>query len=117
MVIPENVFFRVGTETRQWQEGQVLVFDDSFEHEVWHNGTSDRIILSIDVWHPAVTQEYRDYIQWQKDHDGQPPPPPPAPATNNTNTTTNTTNNNIHSKDDNKNNDNGDGKKQNQQNQ
>ena len=26
--------FRVGTETRAWQQGHVLFFDDSFEHEV-----------------------------------------------------------------------------------
>ena len=26
---------RVGTEMRQWEEGRAIVFDDSFEHEVW----------------------------------------------------------------------------------
>lgn len=32
-----------------------MVFDDSFEHEVWHNGTEYRLILIIDVWHPDLT--------------------------------------------------------------
>jgi hypothetical protein len=26
-------------EQRRWRQGEVIVFDDSFEHEVWHNGT------------------------------------------------------------------------------
>ena len=26
---------RVGNETRAWVDGGVLIFDDSFEHEVW----------------------------------------------------------------------------------
>lgn len=32
-----------------------MVFDDSFEHEVWHNGTAYRLILIVDVWHPDLT--------------------------------------------------------------
>jgi hypothetical protein len=31
-------------EQRHWKQGEVIVFDDSFEHEVWHNGT--RSVLS-----------------------------------------------------------------------
>ena len=26
---------RVGEEIRKWSQGQVIIFDDSFEHEVW----------------------------------------------------------------------------------
>jgi tetratricopeptide (TPR) repeat protein len=36
----------------QWKEGEVFVFDDSFEHSVQHEGVKDRIILVIDVVHP-----------------------------------------------------------------
>jgi hypothetical protein len=28
---------RVGNETRAWETGRVLFFDDSWEHEVWHD--------------------------------------------------------------------------------
>lgn len=24
------------------------------EHEVWHNGSSDRVVLLLDVWHPDL---------------------------------------------------------------
>jgi len=55
LVIPKNVSIKAGDELRTWQEGKVLVFDDSFEHEVWHNGTSLRLIFIIDFWHPDLT--------------------------------------------------------------
>ncbi|KAK9505817.1 hypothetical protein O3M35_009795 [Rhynocoris fuscipes] len=61
LVIPnENIAIRVADETRKWAEGKVFVFDDSFEHEVWHNGTKPRLVLIVDVWHPELTlQEIR----------------------------------------------------------
>lgn len=43
--VPEKTFIRVAEETRSWREGEWLIFDDSFEHEVWHNGTSTRLVL------------------------------------------------------------------------
>lgn len=39
-----------------------MIFDDSFEHEVWHNGTSPRLILIVDVWHPELTLEERKML-------------------------------------------------------
>ena len=54
---PSNTFLRVANETRSWKEGEWLIFDDSFEHEVWHNGTSTRLVLIVDVWHPDITEE------------------------------------------------------------
>ncbi|KPI97516.1 Aspartyl/asparaginyl beta-hydroxylase [Papilio xuthus] len=51
----KNTYIRVDRETRQWHLGKVLLFDDSFEHEVWHNGTGARLVLIVDVWHPDLT--------------------------------------------------------------
>lgn len=42
---------------RSWVEGDWLIFDDSFEHEVWHNGTSTRLVLIVDVWHPQLSDD------------------------------------------------------------
>lgn len=42
---------------RTWTEGNILILDDSFEHEVWHNGTTYRLILIVDVWHPDLTAD------------------------------------------------------------
>ncbi|XP_072945078.1 uncharacterized protein Asph isoform X2 [Epargyreus clarus] len=55
----QGAYLRVGHETRQWEVGKVLMFDDSFEHEVWHNGTATRLVLIVDVWHPALSPAER----------------------------------------------------------
>lgn len=55
--VPLNTFIRVGEEIRSWKEGKLLIFDDSFEHEVWHNGTATRLVLIVDIWHPELTKE------------------------------------------------------------
>ncbi|KAL4716057.1 hypothetical protein ACJJTC_002822 [Scirpophaga incertulas] len=52
-------YIRVDKEIRQWQTGKVFIFDDSFEHEVWHNGTGTRLVLIVDVWHPHLTTTER----------------------------------------------------------
>ena len=36
------------------QAGECLIFDDSYEHEVWHEGVEDRIVLIADMWHPQL---------------------------------------------------------------
>uniref|UniRef100_A0A336M2W2 CSON011023 protein n=1 Tax=Culicoides sonorensis TaxID=179676 RepID=A0A336M2W2_CULSO len=57
--VPQGTFLRVGNETKSWKEGEWLIFDDSFEHEVWHNGTESRLVLIVDIWHPEITEEER----------------------------------------------------------
>lgn len=55
LVIPEGCSMRVGNTMTTWQEGKVLFFEDSYEHEVWHKGKSRRIVLILDFWHPELT--------------------------------------------------------------
>ena len=38
---------RIGGETRVWQPGKCLVFDDTFEHEAWNRGDGDRVVLLV----------------------------------------------------------------------
>ncbi len=45
---------RVGTETRGWQDGRSFVFDDSFEHEVRHHGSTPRVVLIVDAANPYL---------------------------------------------------------------
>lgn len=54
--VPSGTFLRVAEQTRSWENGQWLIFDDSFEHEVWHNGTGTRLVLIVDFWHPDLTE-------------------------------------------------------------
>jgi aspartyl/asparaginyl beta-hydroxylase (cupin superfamily) len=53
--IPPNCGIRVQNEARTWEVGKCLVFDDSFEHEVWNRSGDTRAILIVDLWHPDLT--------------------------------------------------------------
>ncbi|XP_034523998.1 aspartyl/asparaginyl beta-hydroxylase isoform X3 [Ailuropoda melanoleuca] len=60
LVIPkEGCKIRCANETKTWEEGKVLIFDDSFEHEVWQDAVSFRLIFIVDVWHPELTPQQR----------------------------------------------------------
>jgi aspartyl/asparaginyl beta-hydroxylase (cupin superfamily) len=59
LVVPEGCGFRVGGETREWREGELLIFDDTVEHEAWNDGSSDRIVLIFDIWRPELSEEER----------------------------------------------------------
>jgi aspartate beta-hydroxylase len=56
LIVPQSCRIRVGNEKRQWSEGRGFVFDDSFEHEVWNEGDSRRIVLIARFYHPALAQ-------------------------------------------------------------
>jgi aspartyl/asparaginyl beta-hydroxylase (cupin superfamily) len=54
LVVPDGCSIRVGDEVRSWVEGRCLLFDDSFEHEVWNDADEERLVLIVDVWHPDL---------------------------------------------------------------
>ncbi|KAK2860634.1 hypothetical protein Q7C36_004800 [Tachysurus vachellii] len=63
LVIPQKgCRIRCTNQTREWEEGKVLIFDDSFEHEVWQDAESYRLIFIVDVWHPALSQSQRQSL-------------------------------------------------------
>lgn len=43
---------RIGDHTVLWREGEVLVFDDSFQHEVWNDTDGERVVLFVDFARP-----------------------------------------------------------------
>ena len=55
LVVPAGCWFRVGAETRLWQEGQAFVFDDTIEHEAANPSDDLRVVLIFDVWHPGLS--------------------------------------------------------------
>ncbi|ALC41294.1 Asph [Drosophila busckii] len=59
---PELTRLRVAQQERTWHEGDLLIFDDSFEHEVWHNGTQLRLVLIVDFWHPDLSPQQRQRL-------------------------------------------------------
>lgn len=53
LIIPEgDTGIRVGNITKKWQEGKLLIFDDSFDHEAWNNTDNDRVVFMFDIVNP-----------------------------------------------------------------
>ena len=57
--VKNNSYIRVADQILYWEEGKMIIFDDSFEHEVWHFNENDefRIILYMDFWHPDLSED------------------------------------------------------------
>ncbi len=55
LIVPENCALKVGGEVHAWQEGKVVVFDDTYEHEAWNHSNEPRVVLIFDVWNPYLT--------------------------------------------------------------
>ena len=55
IIVPPGCWLRVGNETREWEEGKLLIFDDSMEHEAKNPTGELRIILLFDIWRPELT--------------------------------------------------------------
>jgi aspartate beta-hydroxylase len=62
LVVPEGCGFRVGSQTRQWRVGEILVFDDTIEHEAWNNSDALRSVLIFDIWHPDLSERERELV-------------------------------------------------------
>ena len=57
-------YLRVGHETKTWKEGEMIVFDDTYDHEAGNltSTGSERVVLLIDIWHPELEIEERHAI-------------------------------------------------------
>ncbi len=62
LIVPDGCGFRVGHETREWQEGKVWMFDDTIEHEAWNTSDQERVILLFEVWKPELSDEERQLV-------------------------------------------------------
>ena len=59
LIVPSGCRFRVGNEVREWEEGKLLIFDDSIEHEAWNDSDEDRVLLIFDIWRPELSEQER----------------------------------------------------------
>ncbi|HEY5260527.1 MAG TPA: aspartyl/asparaginyl beta-hydroxylase domain-containing protein [Solirubrobacteraceae bacterium] len=89
LIVPrdaERCRIRVGEDIRHWQQGKSLVFDDTFNHEVWNDTDETRVVLFVDVlrplpspwaqinrlivkaigWSPFVLDAKRNQEAWEK---------------------------------------------------
>lgn len=62
LIVAPGCGFRVGGETRAWEEGKAFAFDDTIEHEAWNNSDDLRAVLIFDVWNPHLSERERDLL-------------------------------------------------------
>lgn len=53
--IPPDCHLTVAGESRTWQEGKVLLLDDSYFHEAVNNSDRHRLVFLTDFWNPDFT--------------------------------------------------------------
>jgi ornithine lipid ester-linked acyl 2-hydroxylase len=60
LIVPEDAAqcrIRVGEDVRHWEEGKSMIFDDTFNHEVWNDTDETRVVLFVDVMRPLPFPE------------------------------------------------------------
>lgn len=62
LIVPPHCTFRVGHEWRTWRQGEVLVFDDTIEHEARNDSDELRVVLIFDVWNPLLSHAERAMV-------------------------------------------------------
>lgn len=62
LVVPDKCSFRVGHDWCGWEQGKVLVFDDSIEHEARNDSDELRVVLIFDVWNPLLSLAEREMV-------------------------------------------------------
>lgn len=62
LIAPEGCVLRVGNQERAWRSGEMLIFDDSIEHEAHNPTTQDRIVLLFDIWRPELSEDERRFV-------------------------------------------------------
>lgn len=62
LLVPGAAWLRVGNEVRHWQEGRLVVFDDSIEHEAKNEADGTRVVLLFDFWRPEITLQEREQV-------------------------------------------------------
>jgi beta-hydroxylase len=50
----DKVRIRIGNRICNWEEGKCLVFDDTFNHEVWNDTDGYRVVLFVDFARPLL---------------------------------------------------------------
>lgn len=74
IIVPDNCEIRVGDTLNKWEEGKIIAFDDSYEHEAWNRSDQDRVVLIFETHHPdlnaaeieAIERVYAVFDKWVK---------------------------------------------------
>ena len=60
LVVPDACALNlIGAGEHCWQEGRLVMFDDTFKHEAWNRSQMSRTVLLMDCWNPHLTDVER----------------------------------------------------------
>jgi len=62
LIVPTGCQLRVGNQTRDVVEGEMMIFDDSIEHEARNSSNQQRVVLIFDIWRPEITEQERTML-------------------------------------------------------
>lgn len=63
LVVPPGCALRVVDHgDHEWQEGRLMMFDDTYLHEAWNRSDRTRLILLMDCWNPHLAPEERSAV-------------------------------------------------------
>lgn len=62
--IPPGCGVEVGKERREWKEGELLVFDDTYRHWVWNPSDAERVVLFLDLVRPVPQRWLHRWNEW-----------------------------------------------------
>jgi aspartyl/asparaginyl beta-hydroxylase (cupin superfamily) len=62
LIVPPGCALRVGNQERSWSEGELLIFDDSMQHEARNQSDRQRIILLFEIWRPEIGDADREAL-------------------------------------------------------
>ena len=70
MIVPEGdkCAIRVGDQTHYWKEGELVIFDDSFDHEAWNKSDSRRVVLMFDIPNPNWNYSAEEISLYKIEH-------------------------------------------------
>ena len=56
LLVPQDCALNViDVGVHAWKEGELMMFDDTFQHEAWNRSSEPRIILLMDCWNPYLS--------------------------------------------------------------
>jgi beta-hydroxylase len=67
LIVPEGntCAIRVGGQVKSWKEGELMIFDDSFDHEAWNRSDEQRVVLMFDIPNPLWGYTAREIAKYR----------------------------------------------------
>ncbi|HEU4459721.1 MAG TPA: aspartyl/asparaginyl beta-hydroxylase domain-containing protein [Methylibium sp.] len=64
LIVPEGCALNLlAVGEHRWQEGRLVMFDDTYEHEAWNRSEHPRVVLLMDCWNPHLTAVEKQAIK------------------------------------------------------